>query len=94
MCRQGTSGQEGDGLWARALEVECLGWARGCKGNVISHGRNDGGGSGIRIAHKAVGYQCIWRLREDSPYTMVTWLVEEVQSWVIRNVDCGLVQVS
>ena len=38
MSRQGVGRQRGDGLWTRALKVKHLGWAWGCKGNVVSHG--------------------------------------------------------
>ncbi len=93
MCRQGISRWRGNGLQTGDLKVKHLGWAWGCKGNVVSHGRDCGGSSGVCIACEAVGYQCIWRFGEDLPYPMVTWLVEEIQSWVIRNMDCGLVQI-
>jgi len=29
---------EGGGLQTRALKMDCLGWAWGCKGNVVGHG--------------------------------------------------------
>ncbi len=50
---------EGDGLQTRTLKVEHLGWAWGGKGNVVGHGGNYSGSPGVRVMHKAIGYQSI-----------------------------------
>ncbi len=51
---------------------------------------NDSGSPGVHIACKAISDQGIGEFGENLPYPMVTWLVKEIQSWVIGNVDCWL----
>jgi len=71
--------------------MEHLDWAWGCKGNVVGHGGNSGGSPGVHVVHEAIGNQGIMEFGENMPYNMVAWLVKEIQSWVIGNVDCWLV---
>ena len=85
---------EGGGLWAGALKVYCLGWAWGRKGDVVGRGGNHGGSPGVCIVHKAISDQGIGEFGKHLPNPMVTWLVKDIQSWVIGNVDGWLVWVS
>jgi len=90
VSRQGGGRQKGNGLQAGALKVDHLGWAWGCKGDVVDHG----GSLGVCIACKAISDQGIEEFGKHLPYPMVTWLVEEIQSWVVGNVNHWLVWVS
>ena len=91
VSRQGIGWQRGNGLQTRALKMEHLGWAWGCKGNVVGCGGNYGGSPSVCVVRKAIGNQGIREFGENTPYTMVTWLVKKVQIWVIGNVDHWLV---
>jgi len=55
VVRHGGSQWRGDGLQTRALKMEHLGWAWGCKGNVVGCGGNCGGSTGVCILREAVG---------------------------------------
>jgi len=94
VSRQGGGRWKVNGLRAGALKVDRLGWAWGCKGDVVGCGGNHGGSPGVCIARKAISDQGIGEFGKHPPYPMVTWLVEEIQSWVIGNVNHWLVWVS
>jgi len=53
-----------------------------------------GGNTGVHISCETVGYQGIGELCKNLPYSMVAQLVEEIQSWVIGDVNGWLVWVS